>query len=314
MTRTLITGGTGFIGSHLVRDCLRMGDEVTVLARPQSDVWRLDGVLDQVTVERLDPNDAAGSRALLVRIRPERVFLLAAATRFDHGAGLGEADSALRANVGPLRVILDAIAAMPVPPRAVIRTGTLAEISTPLQEPGTIYGLSILMGTHLLRIWRDQSGVPSVTARLSLTYGGDQSRDFFVPGAIADALNGRLAPPRRPAALRDLLHVDDAIAALQLIANHAADLPAILNVSTGAPHRLGDVAGLIADLADQPLVRGRALPDENTAGEADIVSAPTAPELLALGWSPRVALPDGLAQVLGWESDRAATRTESFAE
>ncbi len=309
MTRTLITGGTGFIGSHLVRDCLRRGDEVTILARPNSDPWRLDGVLDQVAIERLDPRDGLALRAMLVRRQPERVFLLAAATRFDRRDGLRDMDRALRANVEPLRILLDELAALATPPRAVIRAGTLAEISTARLEPGSIYGLSILMGTHLLRIWREWTGIPSVTARLSLTYGGDQSTEFFVPGAIADALSEGLAAPRRPDALRDLLHVDDAVAALQLIAEHAAELPAVLNVSTGAPHRLGDVAALIAGIAGQPL-----LPVAGGEGANDIVSAPPAPELSALGWAPRVSLPDGLAQVYDWESERAFSKTERCAQ
>ena len=306
MTRTLITGGTGFIGSHLVRDCLRRGEEVTILARPDSDTWRLDGVLDQVAIERLDPRDAPALRAMLMRLLPERVFLLAAATRFDRRDGLRDMDRALRANVEPLRILLDELARLAQPPQAVIRAGTLAEISTTHREPGSIYGLSILMGTHLLRIWREWTAIPSVTARLSLTYGGDQSTEFFVPGAIADALSEGLAPPRRPGALRDLLHVDDAVAALQLIADHAADLPAVLNVSTGAPHRLGDVAALIADIAGQPLTIAA-----GSEGAGDVVSAPPAPELVALGWVPRVSLPKGLAQVFDWESERAFAKAES---
>lgn len=309
MTRTLITGGTGFIGSHLVRDCLRRGDEVTILGRPDSDTWRLDGVLDRVALERLDPRDPAALRAMLARLRPQRVFLLAAATRFDRRDGLRDMDRALRANVEPLRILLDELAAMAEPPRAVIRAGTLAEISTAQNDPGSIYGLSVLMGTHLLRIWREWTGIASVTARLSLTYGGDQSTAFFVPGAIADALSAGLVPPRRPDALRDLLHVDDAVAALQLIADHAADLPAVVNVSTGAPHRLGDVTAIIADIAGQSL-----MVDAGGEGGSDIVSAPPAPELTALGWAPRVALSDGLAQVFDWESERAFSKPQKVAQ
>lgn len=309
MTRTLITGGTGFIGSHLVRDCLRRGDEVTVLARPGSDVWRLEGVLDRVTICRLDPLDVPALRALLAERRPERVFLLAAATRFDRKDGLHDMELALRANVEPLRILLDELAVMAEPPRSVIRTGTLAEISNAGAEPGSLYGLSILMGTHLLRIWREWTGIPAVTARLGLTYGGDQSPDFFVPGAIADALRGGAVSPRHPAALRDLLHVDDAVAALQLIAGHTSMLPAVVNVSTGAPYRLGDVAALIAEITGQSLEIAVA-----EAGAGDIVSAPPSPELAALGWTPSVPLLDGLARVLDWESDCRLTKNKRFAQ
>lgn len=309
MTRTLITGGTGFIGSHLVRDCLRRGDKVTILARPDSDPWRLEGVLDRVAIRRLDPRDVLALRAFLAELRPERVFLLAAATRFNQQEGLRNLDLALRANVEPLRIMLDELGVMAAPPQAVIRAGTLAEISGGEEGPGGFYGLSVLVGTHLLRIWREWTGVPAVTARIALTYGGDQSPDFFVPGAIADALQGGVMPPRRPDAMRDLLYVDDTVAALQLIAGHASVLPAVVKVSTGAPHRLGDLAALIAEIAGQSLEIAA-----EQAGAGDIVSAPPSPELVTLGWTPRVPLREGLVRVLDWESDRAFAKNKRFVQ
>lgn len=306
MVRVLVTGGTGFIGSHLVRDCLRRGDEVTVLTRPEGDPRLLDEVMDRIVLYRAVPDDAPAIASILAKVRPERVFLLAAATRFPDRDGPGNIDRALGANVEPLRIMLEAIAGLPDPPRAVVRSGTLAEVpgdGTAPVGPAGIYGLSMLMGTHLLRIWREWAGIPAVTARLSLTYGGGQSADFFVPGAIAQALLGQADTPRQPAARRDLLHVDDAVAALQLIADHAAELPPVLNVSTGAPVSLGELAEIIADLSGLRLDA----PDDTEQvrrGEDDIVSALPAPELLALGWKPRTPLREGLAQVIAWQRDR----------
>lgn len=304
MTRVLVSGGTGFIGSHLVRDCLARGDEVTVLAREESDFWRLADVMDQLGVLRADPLDSDATAAVLASARPERIFLLAAATRFQGGDGLRDMDLALRMNVEPLRVMLDAIAGMKDPPHAVIRTGTLAEIAgdDPAQDgPASIYGLSILMGTHLQRIWRDWTAIPAVTARLSLTYGGDQSADFFIPAMIDAGFADALTPPRNPDAERDLLHVDDVVAALQLIADNAAELPAAVNVSTGAPHRLDDLAQIIAQAF------GQVLPAADAAGGGDVVSAVPSPALLALGWAPQIGLKEGIASVIEWERDRAAT-------
>lgn len=308
MARTLITGGTGFIGSHLARDCLRRGDEVTILARPDSDVWRLDGSLDRVALHRQDPMDAKALRELLARSRPQRVFLLAAATQIRRSDGLRDMDFALRANVEPLRLILDELAAMAETPSSVVRTGSLAEIGTAAEEPADIYGLSILMGTHLQRIWRDWTGIPAVSARLCLTYGGDQTTSFFIPGAVAEALSGTVAPPRRPDALRDLLHIDDVVTALQLISDNAAKLPATVNVSTGTPYRLGEVAAMIADIAGQSIAT--ADPGEST----DVVSSRPTPELLELGWSPRIPLREGLTQMFDWESDRIMAKTARCAQ
>ncbi|WBU58427.1 NAD-dependent epimerase/dehydratase family protein [Paracoccus sediminicola] len=299
--KVLITGGTGFIGAHLVRALLRHGDEVTVLARPSSDPWRLENVLGQLHYVKADPLDPHAVAAALREAQPERIYLLAAATQLRGDAALADMDIALKSNVEPLRVLLDQIAGLETFPKSVVRTGTLAELSgddSRSEEPAGIYGLSVLMGTHLLRIWRQFTGIPSVTARLSLTYGPDQSPDFFVPGSIRKALSGQPEAPHRPEARRDLLHVDDAISALRLISDNALALPPVLHVSTGESLRLGDVASAIARLTggdfDAPLQGCRA---------ADIVSSPASVELLSLGWRPQVPLQEGLRQVIASERE-----------
>ena len=313
MVHVLIAGGAGFIGSHLVRDCLSRGDKVTVLTRTSTDLWRIEDVLDRVTLVRLNLTDGGALAVALRRRPPQRVFLLGAVTRFDEGdTGLADIGQAMRVNLDPLRFMLEGLAQLDTPPRAVVRTGTLAELSNDpgiprsatREWPATTYGLSILAGTHLMRIWRARSAIPAVTARLSLTYGGDQSPDFLVPGAIRQALKGDPMVPRQPDARRDLIHVDDAVAALQLIAEHASALPPVVNVSTGRPIRTGDLTARIARLT------GHEPPPEAASGGADNrVSAPPSKELRVLGWRPRVSLQQGLRQAIAWERARDQTET-----
>lgn len=313
MVNVLIAGGAGFIGSHLVRDCLSRGDKVTVLTRPTTDLWRIEDVLDQLQVVRQNMTDGATLAAALRRRPPQRVFLLGAVTRFDEGdTGLADVDLAMRVNLDSLRIMLDALARLDTPPEAVVRAGTLAELSSDpgiarsatREWPTTTYGLSILAGTHLMRIWRERSGIPAVTARLGLTYGGDQSPDFLVPGAIRQALEGAPMAPRQPDARRDLIHVDDAVAALLLIADNAARLPPVVNVSTGRPIRTGDLTARIAQLTGHRPPR-----EPPPTGERSRVSAPPSKELRALGWRPRVSLQQGLRQAIAWERNRTGKIT-----
>ena len=58
MSAVLVTGATGFVGSHLVRRLVRDGDEVHVLRRPQSDFHRLADLLPFLHVHDVALTDA----------------------------------------------------------------------------------------------------------------------------------------------------------------------------------------------------------------------------------------------------------------
>jgi len=319
MARVLITGGTGFIGSHLVRDCLSRGDEVTVLTRPGSDPWRLADVLDRIALVHVRPLDARETASAVLRASPERVFHLAALTRVPARDDLSDLDDAITGNVQPLRVLLDALRRLDRQPLAFVRAGTLAELGErdrildpdEAEAPRDAYGLSALMGTHLLRLARARMDLPAVTARLCLTYGGDQSPDFLIPDLIRKGLTGIPAHVRRPLAQRDLIHVSDCVAALQAVAGHAASLPPVVAVSTGRPLPMGQVAGMIAALIDgdgTPSLRPSVPPDA-----AHVVSCRPSAELSALGWQPRTGLAQGLRRTIEWERSRNIPLQEQSA-
>src|SRR3546814_14035679 len=76
--RVVITGGAGFIGSHLARRCVAEGLDVHLFVRPSSSLHRLAGEIDRLTIHTADLGDEPRLRALLARIAPDRVFHLAA--------------------------------------------------------------------------------------------------------------------------------------------------------------------------------------------------------------------------------------------
>src|SRR5689334_3695207 len=75
--RVLITGAGGFIGANLVRTLLEHGAEVHVLVRASTSTWRLDDVLNRVTLHRSDLTDREAVRAAFAGARPQVVVNLA---------------------------------------------------------------------------------------------------------------------------------------------------------------------------------------------------------------------------------------------
>ena len=203
----LVTGATGFVGSHLV-DALRARDvAVRALVRPTSDVRRLGASGTEVVAP--DFEDAAAVAAALERVRV--VYHLAAATRAHDEAAYR------RANVGTTRVLMNAAATLPQPPRVVV-LGSLAAVGPsfdgrPVAEdapprPLTAYGRTKLEAE---RVALASPVVPVVVLRAPAVYG-PRDRDLFTFFRLA-AL-GIMPVPAGPDRAIQLIHVRDLVEAL----------------------------------------------------------------------------------------------------
>ena len=130
----VVTGASGFIGKCAVSRLLKDGYEIHLLLRPESNMWRLQDVINQVTVHQVDLRDKAGVRKALEIIRPKAVLHLAT-----HGAYEWEVDERriLETNVlGSFNILEAAIA---VRTQIFINAGSSSEYgyrSQPMSEIG----------------------------------------------------------------------------------------------------------------------------------------------------------------------------------
>jgi nucleoside-diphosphate-sugar epimerase len=306
MVRVLITGGTGFIGSHLVRTCLDRGDAVTVIARPSSDPWRLDALLSGIDLRRLQVEDKASLAGCLRETQPEVIFHLGASTRLRRSPDFADLRGGIEWNLLPLAVLLAGAAMAEVQPKAFVRTGSIAEYGdAPLpyheqgrEEPRGAYGASMLAGTKFMMVARGRLSFPAVTARLALTYGPMQSTDFLLPSLIEHCLLGRPIDVSRPNDRRDLIYVDDVVDALVMIAGRPAEVDPVVNVGTGRAPTMRELAALVAEKtgAAPELVRmGR-----QDAADAEELRCASDRIGTGLGWAPKVDLDAGVERTVQW--------------
>src|SRR5881227_967423 len=98
MPRTLVTGGTGFIGSHVTRLLVARGDEVTVTTRPGSNLAALAGL--PLRTVRADVRDRRAVRRAMQGV--QRLFHLAGTTHFATSR-----EEAFALNVEGTRIVLE---------------------------------------------------------------------------------------------------------------------------------------------------------------------------------------------------------------
>src|ERR1700680_631874 len=74
--RALVTGATGFIGSHVVRCLLTRNDDVAVLVRPTSDLWRIADVTPRLAVIETEPRRVVTAAPRVADFMPATVVNL----------------------------------------------------------------------------------------------------------------------------------------------------------------------------------------------------------------------------------------------
>lgn len=252
--RILVTGATGFIGRPLVRALAASGHDVHGAAR--------SGRLGGGRLHCVDLLDAEAVADLMDEVRPTDLVHLAWTTTHGHfwrdPANLDWAGATLSL----LRTFHRGGG------RRALLTGSCAEYdwSTPgpYREPAagpppeTLYGATKLATGLTAVAFGRQTGLEVAWARLFHLYGPGEPAQRLVPQLLHAAARGTHVELDNPGSVIDLMHVDDAAAALAAVLESGVTGP--VNVATGLPVPLASVAGTVADLAglDRPAPHGAA--------------------------------------------------------
>lgn len=307
----LVTGATGLLGGWLVEALLERGAHVVGIVRdgvPRSRVVQ-ERVIDRIDVARGDVRDGELVERVLAEYEIECVFHLAAQTivGIANRAPLSTFDT----NVRGTWTVLEASRRVPTVKRVIVASSDKAygeheplpyDESAPLQGRHP-YDVSKSAADLIAQSYFHTFGLPVVVTRCgNLFGGGDLNWNRIVPGTIRSALYGERPVIRSDGRLvRDYLYVEDAVDAYLVAAEALAasdDLAgAALNVSYEQPLSVADVVGRILGA----MGRRDLAPDvRNDASHEIREQYLRATRMRKLGWTPRVALDDGLARTIAW--------------
>lgn len=308
----LVTGASGFIGAHLVRNLLKDGIEVHVFARRGARLDRL-GSEPQVTVWHGDITDADAVESCFKNVLPTAVFHLAADTAArrapsDRDQGL----RALQVNLYGLINMLNGAVSSGAPLQQFLRLGGLEEYGagpTPSredqrEEPRSPYSVSQVAATHWCRMMQPTLAFPVVTLRPALIFGPGQSSDFLIPALIEALLQGRRFATTEGRQCRDLIFVDDAIRAIRAASGTDGLHGAVVNVSSGRHYVIRDVVSMIADMLSARRLLDIGLVPERQSDLAFLTGDPCKAQQ-QLQWQASTSLADGLKTTIEWYKRRA---------
>ncbi|MEW2160265.1 NAD-dependent epimerase/dehydratase family protein [Streptomyces sp. NPDC007189] len=323
--RVLVTGGAGFIGSHVVEALQASGHEPLVydvrddpgadvrnpaaVARALAGVDAVchqaamvglgDGVAD--AAEYVSRNDL-GTAVLVAAMAQAGVRrLVLAGSMVVYGEGRYECPRHGAVRPGPRAVAdLDAGRFEPSCPRcgAELSAGLVGEDAAP--DPRNVYAASKLAQEHLAAAWARSTGGSAVSLRYHNVYGPRMPRDTPYAG-VASFFRSALARGEAPRVFedgrqrRDFVHVRD-VAAANVAALEAEPAPGVLtayNTGSGEPRTVGELAWALAGACGgpEPVVTG-----EYRLGDVRHITADSSRLRADLGWKPQVGFAEGMRE------------------
>ncbi len=300
--RVLVTGGAGFIGSHLVDALVARGDEVAVV--DDMSAGRPGRVSAQAAVHKLTVTEAAALAAVTVEFRPDVICHLAA--RIDVRASVADPVDDAQINVIGTVNVLEA--ARTVGARvlfgstgAVIygRDAPIPSLEDVLPLPESPYGVAKNCAEQYVELYNRLHGTRHAVLRFANVYGPRQDPVGQV-GVVAIFCAQALAA-KRPVIYgdgqqtRDFVYVADAVNAYLAAVDRVR--PGIWNIGTGVEVSVLELARIIGTIAGRPVdpVFAPARPGELRRGALASERARR-----DLGWIPTVSLADGVRRVYRW--------------
>lgn len=298
--RVIVTGGAGFIGSHVVDTLATRGDEVHVLDNLVTG--SRENVNPAATLHEGDIRSDAAK--LFDDVRPELCVHLAA--QADVSTSVRRPDYDAEVNVlGTIRILEAARAHGAQVVFSSTGGAIYGECDSPVTEiaprrPLSPYGMAKLAAEEYLAGWNRLYRACHVALRFANVYGPRQSASL--EGGVIAIFLERMAAGQ-PSAIygdgnqtRDFVYVGDVVEAVLAAVGHAGG---VFNIGTGIETSIAELHAACGRAAgsSEP-------PSHRPAREGDVFRSVIDPALAAtaLGWRARTSLDDGLA--LTWEAMR----------
>jgi len=311
-SRVLVTGGLGFIGSHLAQRLVELGADVTIIDSliPEygGNPYNIREIADRVHVNYSDIRDPWSIR-YLVR---DKDFIFNLAGQVSHIDSMRDPETDLDINCKSQLSLLEAcrednraaIVVFAASRQQYGRPQFLPVTEDHPQVPVDVNGINLVAGEAYHLLYNDVYGIRAVSLRLTNTYGPHllmkHDRQGFITTFIRLAVQGE---PIRVfgdgSQLRDFTYVSDAVEAFLVAAVTEDAYGHALNVGGIEPLPLLEVARLCQELAGAGgEVDTVPWPEERKKIDIGSIYVDHARLTALTGWEPKVGLRDGLERTI----------------
>jgi UDP-glucose 4-epimerase len=307
--RALVTGGLGFIGSHLTRRLVALGADVTVIDALipgyGGNRFNVEDVRDRIHLIIDDVRDPAAIEACV----EGRDYVFNLVGQVSHTDSMSDPETDLESNCRAPLAVLEACRHRNRAARVVFSStrqiyGRPERI--PVDEshpcrPVDVNGIHKWAAEQYHRLYDEVYDIASVVLRLTNTYGPGvlvkHPRQGFIGWFLRKVVEGgEIEVMGDGSQLRDLVYVDDVVDAMLLAASRPDARGQTYNLGAAEPVSLADLAHLMIRIAGRGSLRFVPFPPERKRIDVGSVTIDASRIRTDLGWEPRVPLEEGLAR------------------
>ena len=313
-SRALVTGGLGFLGSHLAGRLVDLGAEVTIIDSliPEygGNLYNIREIEDRVRISFTDIRDPWSMRYLV----SGQDFIFNLAGQVSHIDSMEDPQTDLDINTKSQVSLLEALREGNTDARVVFAASRQQygrPQSVPVTEdhplvPVDVNGINLIAGESYHLLYNDVHGIRAASLRLTNTYGPHllmkHGRQGFITTFIRLALEGTdIKVFGDGSQLRDFTYASDAVDAFLSVALTDDAYGQALNVGGQEPVPLLEVARLCQEIADAGGgVETAPWPPEREKIDIGSIYVDHSRLTELCGWEPKVSLREGLEKTIGF--------------
>jgi nucleoside-diphosphate-sugar epimerase len=310
-SRTLVTGGAGFIGSHIVDRLLREGSEVTII--DNLDTGHLSNIANHLDTKEAHfvKGDIRDLNLVRTSIKDVDVVFHEAAIA---SVALSVKDPILVNDINVTGTLNLLKAASDLGVKRFVYASSAAvygDTQSPEKKEDMVlnarspYGISKLAAEHYVRVFCKLYGIETVSLRYFNVYGPRQRFDLQCAyGGVITIFVNRLLRNKPPIIFgdgeqtRDFVYIEDVVNANMLAMSSKNAVGEAFNIGTGlntSVNRVAETLKQIMDKKELKNVHADPRPADGRHGYADISKAEK-----ILGFHPSVGIKEGLMQLVDW--------------
>lgn len=315
--KVMITGITGFAGSHLVEHLMTIGGlELYGIRRWRSRTEHIDHLSDEITIEECDLRDSTSVMRIIEKIKPDRIFHLAAQSFVPtswHAPG-----ESLTTNILGTLHIFEAVRQTGIDPIIQVACsseeyGLVHPEEVPIKETNPLRPLSPYavskVGTDMLSYQYFESyGLKTIRTR-GFNHTGPRRGDVFVCSTFAKQIveieKGKKEPVLKVGNLkakRDFTDVRDMVRAYWLSTEHC-EPGEVYNICSGVAHPIDEVLQMLLGMSEAK-IEVRQDPERMRPSDVPILLGDNTKFVKATGWSPTIPFEQTLRDILEYWRER----------